>query len=61
MFTIYREQQEQWRQLRKQQEDELQQVISGTHHQLSIVEDNLATDEDQAINQTQVSMIRLNF
>ncbi|XP_074611349.1 uncharacterized protein LOC141865890 isoform X4 [Acropora palmata] len=52
-LSIEREQQEQWRQLRKQQEDELQQVISGTHHQLSIVEDNLATDEDQAINQTQ--------
>ena len=61
MFTIYREQQEQWRQLRKQQDDELQQVISGTHHQLGIVEDNLATDEGQAINQTQVSMIQLNF
>ena len=45
MFTIYRE----------------QQVISGTHYQLGIVVEDLATDEDQDINQTQVSIIRLNF
>ena len=52
----YREQHDQWRQLRRQQEDDLQQMISGTHHQLGIVEDNLVTNECQAINQTQVSI-----
>ena len=31
-------------------------MISGTHHQLGIVEDNLVTNEYQAINQTQVSI-----
>jgi len=39
-----------------QQEDDLQQMISGTHHQLGIVEDNPVTKECQTINQTQVSI-----
>lgn len=56
MFKIYRERHDQWRQLRRQQEDDLQQMTSDTHHQLGIVEDNLATNESQAINQTQVSI-----
>ena len=54
MFKIYREQHDQWRQLRREQEDDLQQMISGTHHQLGNVEENLVTNECQAINQTQV-------
>ncbi|KAK2554858.1 hypothetical protein P5673_023504 [Acropora cervicornis] len=52
-LSIEREQHDQWRQLRRQQEDDLQQMISGTHHQLGIVEDNLVANECQAINQTQ--------
>ena len=56
MFKIYREQHDQWRQLRREQEDDLQQMISGTHHQLGNVEENLVTNECQAINQTQVSI-----
>ncbi|XP_015766416.1 PREDICTED: uncharacterized protein LOC107345217 [Acropora digitifera] len=52
-LCIEREQHDQWRQLRREQEDDLQQMISGTHHQLGNVEENLVTNECQAINQTQ--------
>lgn len=56
MFKICREQHDQWRQLHREQEDDLQQMISGTHYQLGNVEENLVTNECQAINQTQVSI-----
>ena len=49
-----REQHDQWRQLCRQQEDDLPQMISGTHHQLGIVE---VTNECQAINQTYTSFL----
>ncbi|XP_067049260.1 uncharacterized protein [Acropora muricata] len=44
-LCLEREQHDQWRQLRREQEDDLQQMISGTHHQLGNVEENLVTNE----------------
>ena len=56
MFKIYRKRRDQWRQLRRQQENELQQMTSGNDHQLGIVDDNPAASECQAIIQTKVSI-----
>ncbi|XP_044166843.1 uncharacterized protein LOC114951569 [Acropora millepora] len=60
-LCLEREQHDQWRQLRREQEDDLQQMISGTHHQLGNVEENLVTNECQAINQTASNAVAITI
>ncbi|XP_068710696.1 uncharacterized protein [Montipora foliosa] len=54
-LSMERKRRDQWRELRRQQENELQQMTSGNDHQLGIVDDNpAANSECQAIIQTKV-------